>query len=331
MLNITARNVNEALALGVMHFADRNNGAIRVIAPRGQTTLEHKSPVCTQYLAPMERVLFSEARDANPFFHLMEALWILAGRQDVAWLAQFNKNIASFSDNGVVFHAPYGYRLRYHFGIDQLEQVIYKLQDDPDTRQAVLQIWDGRVDLTAKSKDIPCNDLVMLKVRDGRLNATVACRSNDMIWGAYGANAVQFSVLQEFIARAIGVDVGTYHQVSDSFHVYIDNPKWEPLQRERGMHYLDLYADGAVRPYPLMTNADWQSWLTDLQLFITSNKDPENRSYQHHFFRDVAVPVHMTWMRWKQDGAEEALKTADFIAASDWRAACKMWLQRRVK
>jgi hypothetical protein len=73
----------------------------------------------------MERVLFDSVRDANPFFHFMEALWILAGRSDVEWLAQWLPSIADYSDDGVSFHGAYGMRLNTH---GQLTQVIERLQ-----------------------------------------------------------------------------------------------------------------------------------------------------------------------------------------------------------
>ena len=40
-------------------------------------------PVTTVYAKPCERVMFWSERDANPAFHLYEALWMLAGRDDV--------------------------------------------------------------------------------------------------------------------------------------------------------------------------------------------------------------------------------------------------------
>jgi hypothetical protein len=61
-------------------------------------------PVMLHYERPTERVLFNKARDANPFFHLYEALWMLAGRNDVAPLAYYVKDMARFSDDGKTFN-----------------------------------------------------------------------------------------------------------------------------------------------------------------------------------------------------------------------------------
>jgi hypothetical protein len=51
-------------------------------------------------------------RDANPFFHVMETLWMLAGRNDLPWLVRFNKRFASYSDDGGNTQpGAYGYQM----------------------------------------------------------------------------------------------------------------------------------------------------------------------------------------------------------------------------
>src|SRR5690606_9539658 len=121
---IEARNVNVAYArvlnsaLGAL-FGENNDWIRR--SSRNGPVLEHRGPVATVYEKPRERVMLNATRDANPFFHLMEALWMLAGRRDVAWINQFNSNIANYSDDGVVFHGAYGHRWRHYFGKDQIQ------------------------------------------------------------------------------------------------------------------------------------------------------------------------------------------------------------------
>jgi thymidylate synthase len=78
-------------------------------------------------------------------------------------------------------------------------------------------------------KDVPCNTNAFFRVTNGKLDMMVNCRSNDIFWGAYGANAVHFSFLQEYVASSIGVEVGRYWQNSFNFHAYVDRfpkEKW---------------------------------------------------------------------------------------------------------
>lgn len=325
MLEIHARNVEQALYHGVVLLRDHGFK----VSPRGKVTLEAPCPVATTYEFPRERVLLNEVRDANPFFHFMESLWILAGREDVEFVSRFNSNIASFSDDGVRFHAPYGYRLRQHINGDQFEKVIRLFQEDPDTRRAVLQIWSSRLDLAVDSKDIPCNDLVFFKIRDGRLNMTVCNRSNDMIWGAYGANAVQFSVIQEYLAGRLGVEVGEYVQMSDSFHVYIDNPQWSGLlawaDTVVNENWILSYPQLDIHPYPMVCYPD--QFDKDLYRWFAQPNTLDD--YVNPFFNDVAVPMYVCWTRHKK--FKDALTFVDDIKASDWKLACYNWLKRREK
>ena len=314
---ITQRNVNHCLPTAMKLL--REEGV--KISPRGQDTLEHPEPVCTTYLNPLERVIFEPLRDANPFFHFMESLWILGGRNDVSWLAPFNTNLKQYSDDGVIYHGAYGHRMR-NCGVDQINAVVEKLKADPDTRQAVLQIWDFNKDLQTDSKDRPCNDMVFLKIREGKLNITVANRSNDVLWGAYGANVVQFSILQEYLATRIGCRVGVYNQVSDSFHVYTDNPLWEKLKdipKRESCHY----SSDLVRHYPLVENPE--TFDHELQLFL--NCEDSCDGWDNPFFPEVAIPMYNCWFEHKKTKA--GWKYLKDIKATDWQLAAQEWLERR--
>lgn len=238
---INAVNVNDALHHGLRHLQDfghsepSRNGTVRV-APH---------PVTTVYARPEERVLFSPLRNANPFFHYLESLWMLAGRQDVQFPARYAAQMQLYSDDNATLNGAYGYRWRNHFGYNQLSVVIAELKANPSSRRCVVSMWDA-VDAQqlassvgapetgeyigdlkfaiAGSKDVPCNTQIFFRVLAGRLDMTVLCRSNDAIWGTYGANAVHFSVLQEYMASQIGIGMGLYYQVANNFHIYTDRP-----------------------------------------------------------------------------------------------------------
>ena len=117
--------------------------------------------------------------------------------------------------------------MRSHFGVDQLLRAVSVLRNNPDSRQVVLQIYDPALDLprsdgTPADSDIPCNVTSILKVRDGRLEWLQVMRSNDLHLGL-PHDLVQFTTLQEILAGWIGVELGPYHQISDSLHVYQDH------------------------------------------------------------------------------------------------------------
>ena len=107
---IRARNVNDALLLGLDLFQDPRN--FREQESRNGTTYEALEPVTTVYEKPWERVLLLKIRDANPFFHFIEGLWMLAGRKDLAPLTRYVKSMEDFSDDGETLWGAYGWRWR---------------------------------------------------------------------------------------------------------------------------------------------------------------------------------------------------------------------------
>ena len=318
MRTIYARNVNEAWQhaietidqVGVVESS--RNGPVRV-APY---------PVVTIYANPMERVLFDPVRDANPIFHLHEALWMLAGRQDARWLDQFVSDFSKrYSEDDGRLHGAYGYRWRNHFGADQLKEVVEILGEDPTSRQAVIQMWDSDSDLGVPGLlDRPCNTQIYLRIREDVLDLCVMCRSNDIVWGAYGANAVHFTLLQEYLAGQIGVGVGRFTQFSWNWHMY-DNTK----------HLADHAAANGWQSYPgfqsLMTYP--KTFDREVQAYIS---DPDSAvDAKNQFLAVTALSMWKANQARKQKDMTEALNWAGLISAPDWRQATLAWLKRRNK
>ncbi len=262
-----ASRTNEVKVLSVRNVHQALPEAIRMLKEQGEyrdsrngRVVVYPEPVTTVYSHPCERVMYWPQRDANPFLHLYESLWMLSGRQDVAGLSRYTKQFMEYSDDGTILHDAYGYRWRYHFGMDQLNIIVDQLNRDPDDRRAVLQMWDAKSDLGKLGKAYPCNLLATFQ-RDvsGALHLCVFNRSNDIIWGAYGANAVHFSVLLEYMAHLIGCPVGTYSQISVNWHAYKDVlEKIGHIPPNQGIYGAtqDPYSAGYVRPVPLEGDVD---------------------------------------------------------------------------
>lgn len=325
---ITVPNVNVALTDGLwkMHLMgereDSRNGPV-IVMP---------GPVLTEYLKPQERVLFSPDRDANPFFHFMEALWMLGGHNEVGKLTAYNAGMARYSDDGEHLHGAYGFRWREWFSFDQLEALIAHLHADPKSRRAVLAMWSPSGDLVASegvggvgSKDLPCNTHCYVDLRGGKLNLTVLCRSNDMLWGAYGANQVHFGFLQEYLAMHLGARLGVLRQFSNNFHLYPAVFTTERLDRMR--HDLHDPYGVHVTPLPLLQRGeDPQAWDRDLRHFWL---EEHSSKFYTVFFADAAWTLRMAWRKHKAGDQRNAIALAESCAAADWGRACVEWLERR--
>lgn len=317
MLNIRARNVNEVFPLGLMYL--REEGISR--ESRNGPTLEINEPVAVTYKRSDERVLFCKERDANPFFHLFESLWMLAGRDDVAFLDQFNSQMKQYSDDGERFNAAYGHRLRHFYDFDQLDVVIHRLRRDPDDRRAVLQIWVPQ-DLNKISKDYACNLVITPRIRNGRLDWTVFNRSNDFVFGMTGANVVHMSIIQEYVARMIGVEPGSYTQITNCLHAYTENPVYQRV-KDLPLITSDPYTTGTVKPFPLISKPI--IWFNELLAWM--EKPWSSRTYYEPFFEYIAKPLAIAFNEHKE--SKNGLKYVGQIAATDWRLACTEWLERR--
>lgn len=341
---VEARNVCEAYYLGRRLLDEVGE----VLPSRAGEVIAAPHPVTTVYERPQERVLFTvDQRVANPVFHLMEALWMLDGRWDAEWLDQFVRDYSErFGDEprgwgpdepSVVQWGAYGKRWRHWFHkdenavfdtsgtglkMDQLLQVIRQLRDNPQDRRVVVQMWDPTSDAGQSYRDVPCNLTLVPRIVGGALDIAVFCRSNDLVWGAYGANAVHFSVLQEYLAAGVEVPVGRYYQVSVNFHLYTSLiSKIGPAPSRA----LDYYADGEVEASPIV--AHWESFDEELHRLLDRGADEAPRGYPRNPFLWNTAAAMWRVNRWRLDrhwarAEEEAAR----IASPDWRLATLAWL-----
>lgn len=353
---IYARNVNDAFDEGVRRL--RRVGVQQ--DSRAGVVLVAPTPVMTVYERPTERVLFCPVRDANPFFHLFESLWMLGGRDDAEYLNTYVRDFGErFAQPEGHVHGAYGRRWRDWFPMenrgqesegpcDQLDVAVRLLRENPDDRQVVIQMWDAQADLGVVGlKDRPCNTQVYLSVREvprdehapffeslvdsaGErrvLDLTVTTRSNDLVWGAYGANAVHFSVLQEYLAARIGVGVGRMYQLSNNWHAYLDvfgkKTAGVPLV---GPARVNLYNSSGVNPRVMFSRPEFAD--TDVTAFLAGIP---NYDYANEWFVQTAVPMREAHTLWRAGEREDALKMAARTEADDWRLAACQWMQRRMR
>lgn len=241
-------------------------------APRGKPTknIQHnslqvnmKKPVV---LVPERKLSFQ--------FMAAEAFWILTGDNRVNTIAPYNKNIAQFSDDGKIFAGAYGPMV-----VDQIDYVVEKLVEDPDTRQAALTIWRPSPE---PSKDIPCTIAMVFERADGKLHTHVLMRSSDA-WLGLPYDIFNFSMIS--------------YQVVAKVRAYEDGSTLEP-----GTLFLDLVSSHLyeqhfeaakacvssplVRPQPEAPSDLWSPTM-DLVGYLGS-------------LRDTTSGDHRRW--WEQNG-----------------------------
>lgn len=345
---IGCRNVNHALELGINAVVrGLENGHVEKCDSRNGPVYRFVYPVTTVYEKPWEKVLFNPARDCNPFFHLIEAMWMLGGKRDVKSVAHFVKRMSSFSDDGEVFNGAYGFRWRHWWGFDQISECIQELKTNPSSRRIVMSMWSPVGDMVEgpdgyggpSSKDLPCNMMIKFAVDNNRnLNMMVFNRSNDMIWGAYGANAVHMAFLQEYVAFAAGLNIGRYYQISCDFHVYenVYNDLMEKLKMSPEGTWSNRYEKREYRITPLIGGGEHFTD-TDSDCDVLFNRDFDEmkyidiREFDTAFFRFTVVPMFNAHMAYKKGDRLMALTKTGEIECEDWREAAREWILRRAK
>jgi thymidylate synthase len=320
----------------VHHLEDLWHRGSRLFLKYGKTVETRNGPaweipgqVLITFERPRERVLLDRDRNCNHVFHLMESIWMLAGRNDTAFPAQFNSNISNYSDDGSTFHGAYGHRWRSHFGVDQVEYAIDALMRDPNDRRVVIDMWDGEVDGNGiTGKDFPCNVMILPKVVDYRtgphhergpkLDITIINRSNDFVWGLCGANAVHMSILHEYMANSMGLRVGRWHHFTNNLHVY--EKHWDLVKdvAEKENHPWAPYCnvssvDGGNRIGPMVQ--DRTTFLRECREICAGKTE----GFEEPFLENTVEPVWASWRAYKAGDLDEAQEIAECIDQFDWR------------
>ena len=129
-------------------------------------------------------------------------------------LKMYAAQVLNPDDKGFVY--TYGSRLGRN---DQIGHIIRKLEEDPQTKQAMAITWDFVKD--NESNDPPCLQIVDCKIYHNKLQLTAYFRSNDY-FAAFPANVYLLTELAHYISiRALGhSNLGPMTIVSNGAHIY---------------------------------------------------------------------------------------------------------------
>ena len=171
----------------------------------------------------------------------------------------------------------------------------------------------------------------VLVQHEQRLDMTVLCRSNDAVMGAYGANAVHMSVLQEYLATRIGVPVGRYWQVSNDFHCYErDIGRYEGIRWGSVADDWRPYDDAALAPFPLFSPGGLSTLDDEIAAWI-DHPDSYGETSNPRLFEQLLIPMHQAHTLWRNKSHTGALRCLQKMTHDDWRVAAEQWMRRRMK
>lgn len=280
---------------------------------------------------PWQREIVLPERKASIAAQIAETMWVLSGRDDIEWLSHYLPRAADFSDDGKVWRAAYGPRLRNWTVsrgdiVDQVQYVVDTLRASPSSRQAVISLWDPAVD-TTPGKDIACNNWLNFSSRLGKLDLHVVIRSNDAMWGWSGINAFEWSALQEIVAGMVGIEVGSLHFSVTSFHLY--DQHWNRAIQISAQQGNFLYDDS---PRFNATGVDDMESFDEMarQWFQVEYDIRTGSPLVQHYVDSFPEPMLQSWLRvlqWWWSGDQEYLKP---LRNTRLYEACKVSIQPKV-
>ena len=113
------------------------------------------------------------------------------------------------------FSYTYSHRMSY-----QISNVLEELRNNPDSREALIMVWDAGTDSTRLGRRrVPCTIGYQFLIRDRELHMTYLQRSCNF-YKHYQDDVYLARRLQEWVAERLQVPSGPFCHWIGSFHIY---------------------------------------------------------------------------------------------------------------
>lgn len=211
-MTITAATLDDLLRKAFQDVLDKGT---RVEATRGWNT--ELCGVLLKLSNPRARLSRTETK-GKVFSALGELAWYLSASDRADFIAYYIQDYVKEEEVDGTVRGAYGPRLFTAEWHNQFESVAALLKRKPNSRQAVIQLFDNS-DLAGMYKDVPCTCTLQFMVRDDKLNLTVSMRSNDVFKGL-PHDVFSFTMLQEIMAVMLNRQLGDYTHFAASLHLY---------------------------------------------------------------------------------------------------------------
>ncbi len=222
---------------------------------------------------------------------VLEMLWFYQAKSnDVRWLQERGVKIwneweidedGHYQDR--IFPKEYSHTIGTAYGyivnkFNLTDKLIKKLKENPTDRRMIMSLWQDDYLETAVLPSCVWNS--MWDVTDGKLNAIVTCRSNDVPLGM-PFNICQYAVLIHMLAQVTGLKPGKLYYNAKDLHIYVNQIDGIKEQIKR-------YKELGDFPAPkLWLNPE----IKDFYKFDNSKelKDIKLINYEHH--GKISMPV----------------------------------------
>lgn len=143
------------------------------------------------------------------------------------WLYPSKEELTSIifkKEAAPAYEYTYGGRIfNYNEKLNQINEfVIPLLQNDPQSRRAVVTVYNPAEDSNSDNRNIPAMMYIHFRIKNQKLHLTTMIRSNEVLFG-WPANIFQISKLHEHVAQKLGVVQGDITIISNSAHLFMED------------------------------------------------------------------------------------------------------------
>jgi thymidylate synthase len=175
-----------------------------------------------------------------------ELLWFLKGDTNISYLQENGVRIWNeWADENGNLGPVYGYQWRNWNGdeIDQIEEVIDTLKNNPNSRRMLVSAWNPSV-LPDTSKSFaenvsngkaalpPCHAFFQFYVANGKLSCQLYQRSADIFLGV-PFNIASYALFTMMVAQVCGYEPGDFIHTFGDAHIYNNHMEQIKLQLSR--------------------------------------------------------------------------------------------------
>lgn len=167
---------------------------------------------------------------------IIELLWFLQGDTNTHFLNDHKVTIwDEWADENGDLGPVYGKQWRAWEStdgriIDQMSDVIARIQKDPNSRRLIVCAWNvGDLDKMALP---PCHCLFQFFVSNNKLSCKLTQRSADVFLGV-PFNIASYALLTHMVAQQCGLEVGEFIWSGGDCHLYLNHLEQAALQLTR--------------------------------------------------------------------------------------------------
>ena len=215
--------LDRILTEGVKKEDRTGTGTVSIFGNQMRFNLEEGFPLLTTKKLHLKSIIY-------------ELLWFLRGDTNIKYLKEHGVSIwDEWADENGELGPVYGHQWRSwpdeNGGtIDQIENVVNQIKNNPDSRRMIVSAWNvAEVERMALP---PCHTMFQFYVANGRLSLQLYQRSADTFLGV-PFNIASYALLLQMMAQVTGLKAGDFIHTTGDTHLYLNHIEQARLQLTR--------------------------------------------------------------------------------------------------